>query len=610
MSEDLGVVFPAGRSDGRRSTAALGRAVVADALRAGRPGRRAGRRAGDELAGRATWRTSAGSVEAGSRPPRDAARRSPAAGLDSLHARMRVAGAGGEHAARRLRDGARPAAARAPSRSAGRPSPSASCRCPTAASGCAGTTCAAGWTRWVDAGVVEPGCADAVAHGRRPPRVAAPCPTAPSRCSAPAPRWGRCRAAALGRPGGRGRPAPPGAVAAGAGHAPGAARARCCCRCRRAPATGRRRPAPTCSPRCRRSADWLGGLGGPLVLGNYVYADGATNVRVSVAVDALSRAAADARARPGARLPGHPHRRVRRPGATRWTQSVAAYDAPVGRRRRLLGRPLRTLSAGRLLRRAYVAGRRPRASTTAWCRSRARTTRWPSGCSAGGPPSPGTAGRTVSMNVAPPTRTRSVVKNRALAAAYAGAHRFGVEVFEPATSNVLMAALLVHDLHTGGGPRARAPVAGRGVRRGARRAVAHAVRPAQRARARRRARVRRRPHLSPPGGSGRRPAGGWSVPSRPWGAGHGGVRRTDQADETHPLAPAGVDPAGMRARRCRVRFTGVTPVAGSRLLHVPGARMSVAAETAATAPLRSHGDGTEPHSRGVPRCPAHPVGPR
>ena len=57
------------------------------------------------------------------------------------------------------------------------------------------------------------------------------------------------------------------------------------------------------------------------------------------------------------------------------------------------------------------------------------------------------------MNVAPPTRTRSVTKNRALAAAYAGAHRFGVEVFEPATSNVLMAALLVHDLNTGGGPR-------------------------------------------------------------------------------------------------------------------------------------------------------------
>jgi hypothetical protein len=60
------------------------------------------------------------------------------------------------------------------------------------------------------------------------------------------------------------------------------------------------------------------------------------------------------------------------------------------------------------------------------------------------------SGGTVSMNVAPPTRTQSVLKNRVLAAAYAGAHRFGVEVFEPATCKVLMAALLVHDLHRPG----------------------------------------------------------------------------------------------------------------------------------------------------------------
>ena len=52
----------------------------------------------------------------------------------------------------------------------------------------------------------------------------------------------------------------------------------------------------------------------------------------------------------------------------------------------------------------------------------------------------------VSLNLAPATRTQSVIKNRALAAAYAGAGRFGVEVFEPATSTTLMAALLVHDL--------------------------------------------------------------------------------------------------------------------------------------------------------------------
>ncbi len=56
------------------------------------------------------------------------------------------------------------------------------------------------------------------------------------------------------------------------------------------------------------------------------------------------------------------------------------------------------------------------------------------------------AGTPVSLNLAPATRTQSVVKNRALAAAYAGAGRFGVEVFDPATSTTLMAALLVHDL--------------------------------------------------------------------------------------------------------------------------------------------------------------------
>ena len=58
----------------------------------------------------------------------------------------------------------------------------------------------------------------------------------------------------------------------------------------------------------------------------------------------------------------------------------------------------------------------------------------------------------VSINLAPATRTRSVVRNRALAAAYAGAGRFGVEVFEPGTSTALMAALLVHDLRNPAAP--------------------------------------------------------------------------------------------------------------------------------------------------------------
>ncbi|MFE5284899.1 hypothetical protein ACFRAQ_08010 [Nocardia sp. NPDC056611] len=63
-------------------------------------------------------------------------------------------------------------------------------------------------------------------------------------------------------------------------------------------------------------------------------------------------------------------------------------------------------------------------------------------------------GHRVSFNVAPASWTRSVTRNRALAAAYRGAHHFRVEVFEPDTCRVLMAALLVHDLHHASGQRA------------------------------------------------------------------------------------------------------------------------------------------------------------
>jgi hypothetical protein len=117
---------------------------------------------------------------------------------------------------------------------------------------------------------------------------------------------------------------------------------------------------------------------------------------------------------------------------------------------------LRTLSGGRLLRRHYVAGVQPGVCDALVGQQgpnyalAKRLQRWRATVAR-------EAGATVSMNVAPPTRTRSVLKNRALAAAYAGAHRFGVEVFEPATANTLMAALLVADLNTDGGPRHEQP---------------------------------------------------------------------------------------------------------------------------------------------------------
>jgi len=57
------------------------------------------------------------------------------------------------------------------------------------------------------------------------------------------------------------------------------------------------------------------------------------------------------------------------------------------------------------------------------------------------------SGQAGSFNVAPPTWTKSVTKNRLLAAGYYGARRVGMEVFAADTMRTLMAALMVHDLH-------------------------------------------------------------------------------------------------------------------------------------------------------------------
>lgn len=58
-------------------------------------------------------------------------------------------------------------------------------------------------------------------------------------------------------------------------------------------------------------------------------------------------------------------------------------------------------------------------------------------------------GRTVSVNVAPLTFTKSLMSSKALLAACTGATRFGIEVLEPETSQALMAILLVHDMRAG-----------------------------------------------------------------------------------------------------------------------------------------------------------------
>ncbi|WP_238162185.1 hypothetical protein [Micromonospora endolithica] len=197
-------------------------------------------------------------------------------------------------------------------------------------------------------------------------------------------------------------------------------------------------------------ARWLTGVEGRLVLGNYVYADGATNVRVATAVDALTA-----------------HLRGQRddvalaflatPTDVYAVPADAVRHAEQGYARRgAARRALRVVSGGRLLHRNYPPEADPGVNDSLVPQQgpnyalAKRLQRWRAAVTRD-------TGAVVSFTVAPPTRTRSVVRNRALAAAYAGAHRFGIEVFEPATSNTLMAALLVHDLRTGGGPTHEQP---------------------------------------------------------------------------------------------------------------------------------------------------------
>ncbi|HEX2295743.1 MAG TPA: hypothetical protein VHN37_10585 [Actinomycetota bacterium] len=192
---------------------------------------------------------------------------------------------------------------------------------------------------------------------------------------------------------------------------------------------------------------WLGTFDGPLVVGSYAYADGSTFLKLAGALDALTvalqRAEADVSlaflatptdvfAVPAAVVERSRRRRTSPFGhaaraVTRKKLYAANYPATVE------GEGGRTWG----LADALVPQQGPNYALAKMLqRWRAVTAR--------------EEGTLVSANVAPATRTRSVLKNKVLAAAYRGAHAFDVEVFEPETSRALMAALLVHDLRAPG----------------------------------------------------------------------------------------------------------------------------------------------------------------
>ena len=189
--------------------------------------------------------------------------------------------------------------------------------------------------------------------------------------------------------------------------------------------------------------NWLAELRGPMVLGNYVYADGVTNLRLAAAVDAIGESLRHSRSDLGMAFLATPTDTFGVP-AEAVEASVQAYRA--GRLPRLARGGLRRLSGGRLLNPNYRPGVDPGLNDSVIAQQgpnyllAKRIHRWRATVAR-------RDGLAVSMNLAPPTRTRSVTKNRTLAAAYAGAHRFGIEVFAPDTANTIMAALLVHDLH-------------------------------------------------------------------------------------------------------------------------------------------------------------------
>jgi hypothetical protein len=290
--EPAGVAFPAS-SGGRRSTSALGRAVVADALRQVDP-------VGALGAERETnWRRGylvhfRRLVEAGL-TSKDAAVSVARDGLESLHRRMRVVQSGGAETGLDTLLSA--------------PAQGSFGTVTVTGAGAAGTELSVPYhgerlrggallrrlDTWVADGVIEPSCADAVravaAHpewlslpGRTVAVLGAGAEVGPL---APLLSWG-ARVIGVDLPG------PPlwGRVLDTARRSGGTLLVPVASEKPVRPGAGDEVIAPCAGLDLVRdvpaAADWLAAVDGPLVLGNYVYADGAANVRLAAAVDALT----------------------------------------------------------------------------------------------------------------------------------------------------------------------------------------------------------------------------------------------------------------------------------------------------------------------------------
>lgn len=182
----------------------------------------------------------------------------------------------------------------------------------------------------------------------------------------------------------------------------------------------------------------------PLTVGSYFYADGGTHVQLSSAADALvvdllKDGTADALA-----YLATPMDTFVVPADVRRASDAALAARKATDVKRIVG----ALTGQKVFHRNYEKGHGPAVHDALVPQQgpnytlAKRVQRWRATTAFAD-------GHTVSVNVAPATDTRSVTKNKILAATYKGAHAFGIEIFEPATSSALLAALLVHDLNVG-----------------------------------------------------------------------------------------------------------------------------------------------------------------
>ena len=196
-------------------------------------------------------------------------------------------------------------------------------------------------------------------------------------------------------------------------------------------------------------ANWLRGYDDqPMVLGVYIYADGALHVQATLAADVIGTSLVANGQTVAMAYAGTP--------SDCFLVSPDAVEDSNARRRsrkwRALELPMRTISVGKLYAPAYeellessdgdsmgiidaiVTQQGPNYSLAKRLQRWRAIESW-------------RQGQQASFKVAPPTWTVSVTKNRGLAAGYYGARAAGLEVFAPETMSVLMTALLVHDLN-------------------------------------------------------------------------------------------------------------------------------------------------------------------